>query len=487
MTQTNQHTCVIVGAGFSGICLGIQLQKAGIHDFIILEKGHDVGGTWRDNHYPGAECDVPSALYSFSFETKTDWDYTWSEQPQILDYIKGTVRRHGLAPHIRLNATVREASHDAAKGLWQITLANGETLQTQFFVSAVGQLHKPFIPALPGIETFTGPSFHSANWQHEVALEGKSVAVIGNAASAVQFIPKIAGQAAHLTVFQRSANWVSRKRDRPYSQRQKAMLRAFPLLQKLARLKTYLRNELLVFPALRGNRLSRWLITQACLGYLNSVVTDETLRRKLRPDYPVGAKRILVVEGFYEALMRDNVELVTEAVRAIEPDGVRTSDNRLTRCDVLIFATGFVTNPFLNDITIRNAGGELLSEHWRNGAHAYLGIATAGFPNLFFLYGPNTNLGHNSILLMAESQARYIVQAIALAQRESASVVEVREDVERRFDQQTQERLDGMVWSQVAESWYKSGDRITNNWPGSVGEYRRATRRFEPRDFRITS
>jgi len=486
MSDAEPHTCVIIGAGFSGICLGIHLRKAGIDDFVMLEKSGEVGGTWRDNHYPGAECDVPSALYSFSFETKTDWDYTWSEQPQILEYIRGTVRRHGLTAHIRLHSILREASFDAQSGLWQLTLADGETLQARFLISAVGQLHKPNIPALPGLESFAGPAFHSADWQHAVDLQGKSVAVIGNAASAVQFIPEIAGRVAQLTVFQRSANWVSRKLDRPYSDRQKALLRRFPLLQKLARLKTYLRNEWMVFPALRGNRLSRWLITQGCMGYLNSVVTDTDLRRKLTPDYPVGAKRILVVDGYYEALMRDNVELVTEPVRAIETNGVRTADGRLTACDVLIFATGFVTNPFLDDITIRSASGELLSEHWRDGAHAYLGIITAGFPNLFFLYGPNTNLGHNSILLMAESQARYIVQAIDLARRSQTGVLEVDAAAEERFDRQIQSRLNDMVWSQVSDSWYKTGDRITNNWPGSVAEYKRATRRVKAADFLLS-
>ncbi|MCB1842185.1 MAG: NAD(P)/FAD-dependent oxidoreductase [Halioglobus sp.] len=486
MIQPTLHKCVIIGAGFSGICLGIQLKKAGINDFVILEKRGEVGGTWRDNHYPGAECDVPSALYSFSFETKTDWDYTWSEQPQILDYIKATVRRHELTQHIRCNKAVREANYNPGSARWLLRLADGETLETQFLVSAVGQLHEPNIPNIPGRESFSGPSFHSANWQHDVDLRGKSVAVIGNAASAVQFIPELAKHAAQLSVFQRSANWVARKRDMPYSERQKNLRRALPVLQKLTRLKIYLRNEWLVFPGLRGNRLSRWLLRQSCLSYLDSVVTDAELRRKLLPDYPIGAKRILVVEGYYEALMRENVALVDTPIRAIEPGGVRTADGTLTPCDVLVYGTGFVTNPFLHGITIRGESGTPLAQHWQRGARAYLGIATAGFPNLFFLYGPNTNLGHNSILLMSESQSRLIVQAIQLVDANAVRALQVRAEAERAYDDRLQHRLRHMVWSEVAQSWYKTDDRITNNWPGSAGEYRRATRRLRQRDFLLT-
>ena len=486
MTETACRKCVIVGSGFSGICMAIKLKQQGIDDFIVLEKAREVGGTWRDNHYPGAECDVPSALYSYSFETKTDWDYQWSEQPQILEYIKNTVRKNDLAEHIRFGCELVSADYDAATGQWTLQLADGAVLRTQFLVSAVGQLHKPHIPEYPGIESFTGPRFHSANWDHSVDLSGKSVAVIGNAASAVQFVPFVAMDAATLRIFQRSANWVSQKNDKPYKDWEKTLMRIFPIWQRLLRLKLYLRNELIVYTAINGNRLTKWLLKMACQGYLNKAITDDALRQKLMPDYPIGAKRILVADGYYEALNRDNVELITDPIVAVDETGICTKEGRHFSCDVIIFGTGFVTNPFLDGITIRGRSGTTLAEHWSTGARAYLGITTSEFPNLFFLYGPNTNLGHNSILLMAESQADYIVQALTAAERGNACAVEVREEVEARYNTEIQTRLQDMVWNSVADSWYKSGGRITNNWPGSVGEYRRLTRVFHPADFRVT-
>lgn len=477
---------MIVGSGFSGICIAIKLKQQGIDDFVVLEKASEVGGTWRDNHYPGAECDVPSALYSYSFETKTDWDYQWSEQPQILDYIRKTSSKHGLTPHIRFNSELVEAIYDSDSREWRLRLANGDTLSTQYLVSAVGQLHKPHVPAIAGAQSFQGSQFHSAAWDHAVELGRKSVAVIGNAASATQFIPIVAQRAATLTVFQRSANWVTKKIDRRYTEREKALMRLFPFTRRLARLKTYLRNEWLVFPALKGGRLHHWLLEQACLRYLDSTVQDATLRRKLRPDYPVGAKRILVVDGYYEALVRDNVHLVTDPIAAIDETGVRTSAGDHFPCDVIIYGTGFVTNPFLDGIHITGRTGQALADHWAGGAQAYLGITTCEFPNLFFMYGPNTNLGHNSILLMAEAQANYILQAMAAVERLRGDALEVRADIEAQYNREVQARLQAMVWNQVKESWYKSAGRITNNWPGSVGEYRRATRAFNPSDYTVT-
>ncbi|MEZ5503237.1 MAG: NAD(P)/FAD-dependent oxidoreductase [Halioglobus sp.] len=486
MKNRQHYKCIIIGSGFSGICLAIKMRQRGIDDFIILEKAAGVGGTWRDNHYPGAECDVPSALYSFSFATKTDWDYQWSGQPQILEYIRSTARNNGIMEHVRFDSEVRAARYDSSNGTWEVEVANGETYAAQFVISAVGQLHNPHIPRFPGLASFRGPWFHSARWDHAVELDGRCVAVIGNAASAVQFIPFVARAAGTLVIFQRSANWVSRKRDRPYTDREKQWMRRLPLLQRIARLKTYLRNELLVYPALRGNRLASYLLKTACLGYLDNTVTEPSLRRKLVPDYPVGAKRILVADGYYEALVRENVQLVTDPIEAIDETGIRTQGGQHHTCDVIIFATGFVTNPFLCGIDIRGRLGRALADHWSAGARAYLGIATSEFPNLFFLYGPNTNLGHNSILLMAESQADYILQAIGELDRRDASVIEVRPDVEARYDQQLQSRLRDMVWNAVPDSWYKSGGRISNNWPGSVGEYRRATRTFRPEDYLLT-
>lgn len=477
------HQTLIIGCGFSGICMAIKLREAGFTDFLVLEQAGEVGGTWRDNHYPGAECDVPSALYSYSFERKTDWDYQWSEQPQILEYIRGVVAKHRLRERTRFHSLVTAAHYDEDSARWTVTLGDGAQFRCQYLVSAVGQLHRPKIPDIPGRDTFAGAAFHSADWRDDLDLSGKSVAVIGNAASAVQFIPEVAKRTAQLTVYQRSANWVSEKLDRPYTEREKHIMRLFPFIKTLARLRIYLRNELLVYPALRGNRFLRGQLRRFCREYLERVVQDPELRAKLTPDYTVGAKRVLVVAGYYEALVRDHVELVTEPITAIDATGVTTADGRHRDCDVLIFGTGFITNPFLDGIDVRGRGGKALAEHWSAGATAYRGVATHDFPNLFFLYGPNTNLGHNSILLMSEAQVKYIIRAMRETAGRAAHAVEVKADVEAAYDREIQARLSTMAWSEVEDSWYKQGDRVTNNWPGSVMEYRRIMRRFDREQF----
>lgn len=478
-----QHDCIIVGSGFSGLCMAIKLAEAGFNNVLILEKENAPGGTWRDNQYPGAECDVPSALYSFSFERKTDWDYQWSEQPQILEYIENVVQKHNLRERIRFNSELASATYDAGSASWNLTLKDGTTLETKYLITAVGQLHLPNTPTLPGQDDFKGPAFHSARWDNTVDLADKRVAVIGNAASAVQFIPKIAPLVKQLTVYQRSPNWLAQKLDKPYSQRQKAIMKIFPFIKSIARLKTYLRNELLVYPVLNGNAMATKVLRGVCMKYLTDTVADPTLRKKLTPNYPLGAKRILTADGYYETLCRDNVSLIDDPIEKITADGVKTANGDEIAVDVLIYGTGFITNPFLSGIDIRGKAGKALSDHWSDGAHAYLGVATANFPNLFFLYGPNTNLGHNSILLMSEAQVAHIIKTLQAAQTANADVIEVREDVESIYNAYLQERLSKMAWSDIADSWYLSGSRVTNNWPGSVQEYRRVMRSFRANDF----
>lgn len=478
-----RHDCIIIGSGFSGLCMAIKLREAGYTDFLILEKESELGGTWRDNHYPGAECDVPSALYSFSFERKTDWDYQWSEQPQILDYIENVAQKHNLRQRIRFNSKLEKATYNAETAHWNLTLSDGTMLNAQYVVSAVGQLHLPNTPTIKGQSEFSGTQFHSAQWANTVDLSGKRVAVVGNAASAVQFIPKIAPLVQQLTIFQRSPNWLAQKIDRPYSDRQKKLLKRFPFIKTIARLKTYLRNELLVFPVLRGNRLAAKALRSVCMKYLNSTVKDPALRRKLTPKYPLGAKRILTADGYYETLCRGNVELIDEPIEKLSVNAVVTKDGTSTPADIIIYGTGFITNPFLAGIEVIGRGGKALAEHWAGGAHAYLGVATHHFPNLFFLYGPNTNLGHNSILLMSEAQVAYIIKAMQTAEQAKANSIEVRPDVEKIYNDRLQERLGDMVWSGIEDSWYISGNRVTNNWPGSVQEYRRIMRAFRASDF----
>ncbi|WP_372748528.1 flavin-containing monooxygenase [Litorivivens sp.] len=481
MSEQAEHDVVIIGTGFSGLAMAIALQQAGISRFTLLEKADEVGGTWRENTYPGAECDIPSALYSYSFEHNAQWEYKWSEQPQILGYLKHTASKYDLYKHIQFQQEVASTHYDEAQRIWQIETVQGKRLRTRFLVSAVGQLHRPFIPDIAGLDDFGGPQFHSARWRHDVSLKDKRVAVIGNAASALQFIPEIASQAKQLTVFQRSANWVMPKFDRPYKPWEQWLADRVPLVARLYRFRLWARNEWLVYPMLTGNRLIQAWFRWTHMRYLRRTVKDPELQAKLTPDYPVGAKRVLFSDDYFEALARDNVDVVTEPIAKVVERGVVTADGLRHDADVLIFGTGFRTNPFLAPMEIFGAGGKSLRDHWQGGAHAYLGVCTAGFPNFFMMYGPNTNLGHNSIVLMAEAQAKYICSCIK--RMSGSGALEVKADVERAYNDELQRRLQGMVWNSLDASWYKDGGRVTNNWAGTTWEYMRRLRNVRWEDF----
>lgn len=486
VTEITTQKIIIIGAGFSGMGLAIHLQKAGITDFAILEKADEVGGTWRENHYPGAECDIASALYSYSFEHNADWHYKWAEQPQIYDYLKGTAKKYGLYEHIRFGTEVSSAHFDEQAKCWHIRSAGGEEWCCQFLVSAVGQLHHPFTPKIDGQSEFNGPQFHSARWQHDVDLSGKRVAVVGNAASALQFIPQIAPTVAKLTVFQRGANWVIPKLDRPYKAWEQWLSARIPLVASYYRFSVWLRNELLIYPIMQGRRLHCLIGLWMHRRYIKKHIKDPALRAKLTPDYPMGAKRILVSDDYYPAMAMANVDLEVSGIARLSETGLVTRDGREVPADVIIYGTGFKTNPFLAPMDIRGIGGQRLRDAWHDGAQAYMGMITGGFPNLFMLYGPNTNLGHNSIVIMAESQARYITDAIETLDRNAQTVIEVKAEVEQKYNEEMQQRLSKMAWNAIEASWYKDGDKITNNWPGSTYEYIRRTRQVQWADFKIS-
>ncbi len=480
--HSEPHHVIIVGAGFGGLCMGATLRTAGIENFLILEKAATLGGTWRDNSYPGAECDVPSALYSYSFAPNPTWNFKWSKQAQILDYLQRFAADRSLLPHLRYGHEVSAARFDPETALWTVQIAGGDRLYCRHLVCALGQLHHPAQPALPGAGEFRGPAFHSAEWRHDVDLAGQRVAVIGNAASAIQLIPELARVAAEVTVYQRSANWMLPKGDRPYSAIEKRLARWLPGLFRLYRFGIWCKGEFLLYPIIRGwwpwRRLGEWM----CQRSIRQHIADPALREALLPDYPIGAKRILLSDNYYPTLARDNVELVTAAIERLDADGIVSADGRHRSHDVIVYATGFHTNPFLQSIEVSGVDGRLLHDHWRDGAHAYLGVMTAGFPNLFMLYGPNTNQGHTSVVQFLEAQCGYIRQ---LLERAGSGSVEVRADAETAFNGEIQRRLQDMVWNQVDASWYKSGGRITNNWPGSSIEYRRRLRHPNWRDFRV--
>lgn len=476
--MSTSHRIAIIGAGHSGLCMGMQLKRAGIDDFVILEKAAALGGTWRDNTYPGASCDAPSFLYSFSFAQKTDWSRRFAWQPELLGYSVECAIRSGLLPHCRFKAEVVAARYDDVRRLWRIELADGGALESQFLVTGVGQLHRPAVPAIPGREDFRGVQFHSARWNHAAELAGRRIAVIGNAASAVQFVPQIAPLAERLTIFQRSANWLLPRKDRLYSPRLQRWLTRWPWLARTAHwFQWFYFGELQLTPLMKQVRVVQWLATRRALAHLRRQVRDPALRRRLVPDYPIGAKRVLFNDDYYPTLNRPNVRLVTDGVERIEPDGVRTRGGEHVPVDVIVYATGFHATEFLAPMHITGAAGRELRDEWRAGAHAYLGVTVSGFPNLFMLYGPNTNLGHNSILVMIEAQAGYVIDAIRRLDERGARCLDVKREVMDDYNRRLQRDLARSVWAADKQSWYKLADgTITNNWPHSTMRYRRLLR-----------
>jgi cation diffusion facilitator CzcD-associated flavoprotein CzcO len=470
----------ILGAGFAGLGLAILLRKAGIECFTIFEKDERLGGTWRDNTYPGAACDLASFAYCFSFEQKTDWSRKWSPQAEILAYMEHCARKYGLLPHIRFGCEIAEARFDAEAGVWRLRTTRGEEHEAEVLVSGVGQLHRPVIPDLPGLETFEGPAFHSARWDHGVDLRGKRVGVVGNAASAIQFIPQLAPEVERLTVFQRSANWMLPRNDRAFSGREKWCFSHLPGLARLYRWWIWLRQEIFFYPVMRGGSWLSRRVEQLARQYIREHIADPELRRALVPDYPIGGKRILISDDYYQALARPNVRVVLSPIERVTREGIATRDGETHHFDALIFATGFDTNSFLAPMKIQAPDGRFLSDVWREGAEAYLGITVAGFPNLFLMYGPNTNLGHNSIIFMLECQAGYILSCLRQMRARGLAWIAPRRDVTDAWNRKLQAELARTVWARTDRSWYKTrAGRITNNWSGTTLEYWWRTRRAD--------
>lgn len=462
----------VVGAGLSGLGLAIELRRAGVTDLTIFEKADEVGGTWRDNTYPGSGCDVPSHLYSFSFAPKRDWTRKFAEQPEILDYARGLVEGHGLRPHLRLGTEIAACRFDEAAGRWVLTTADGSEHGADVVVCAVGQLNRPYVPEVPGASEFGGPSFHSARWDHEVVLDQQHVAVVGNGASAIQFVPAIADRVAALTVFQRSANYVAPKADRRYRAVERRLLEALAPLAWLYRWRIYWALELRWLIFRRGGRVGRVVEQRFDREVRRALVSPALPERALIPDYPPGCKRILLSNDWFPTLLRPNTTVVSEPITGLAHHAVVTADGVAHRADALIWATGFETTHFLAPMAVTGPNGRRLDDAWRDGAEAYLGVAVAGFPNLFLLYGPNTNLGHNSILFMVERQIDYVLQCLALMVRRQQPVVEVRPAVMERFNRQLGRRMRRTVWAEGCRSWYKTATgRITNNWAGPTLRY----------------
>lgn len=469
--EARQLKVLIIGAGFSGICMAIMLKQRGIDDFVILEKASGLGGTWRNNIYPGAECDVPSALYSYSFEHNPEWAYKWSGQQQILKYQEDTAAKYNIEQHIVLNTEVEASKYNEDAKRWLIRTVAGQQYEAQHLVSAIGQLHHPSTPIIKEAQRYSGQRFHSAEWDYSVNLDGKRVGVIGNAASAVQFIPEIAKQVSQLTIFQRTPNWIIPKVNDSASDFRIRLLKRFPFLSKVIRFQTWLVGEIGVFPAIKGNRFSRWVLRTKNRQLIKRSIKDPALIAKLTPNYPIGAKRILFSDNYYPTLLRENVSLESIGIDSFTEKGILQTNGVSHDFDVVIYATGFKTNPFLAPMEFHGLAGNSLRQAWSDGAHAYLGVNTNGFPNLFMLYGPNTNLGHNSIILMIEAQAKYILECISKLDENGNQALDIKVEVEAEYNQELQNRLRKLAFNDVEDSWYKDGDKITNNWAGGTREY----------------
>jgi cation diffusion facilitator CzcD-associated flavoprotein CzcO len=473
----------IVGSGFAGLGAAARLTMAGREDFLVLEKGDTLGGTWRDNTYPGCACDVQSHLYSFSFAPNPDWTRTFARQPEIRTYLERIADRFDLRRRIRFGAEVT-AAHWAGRH-WELQLADGSEVHARAVVWGTGALHEPSMPDIPGLDEFTGTVFHSARWRHDHDLNGRRVGVIGTGASAIQFVPAIQPHVASLTLFQRTAPWVLPKPDRAVPAVLRRLYRGVPAVQKLQRALIYLRNEGLVSGFLKPRRMA--VIERFARAYLTRTFAGRPdLAAKLTPDFTIGCKRILMSNDYYPALKRPNVDVVTEKIVRVAPNAVVTADGVEHEVDTIVFGTGFTVGAGLGkSVPITGCDGRVLAED--GVVEGYLGTTIAGFPNLFVLTGPNTGLGHSSMIYVIESQLNYLLDALRLLDESGAAALDTRRDRQDAYNAALQRRLDGSVWtSGGCASWYLGEDgRNRTLWPGYTFDFRRRTRKVRASDHEL--
>jgi cation diffusion facilitator CzcD-associated flavoprotein CzcO len=477
-----EASVAIIGAGFSGIGMAIRLKAAGVHDFMVFEAAGELGGTWRDNTYPGCACDVPSHLYSFSFERKPNWSRKYGPQPEIWDYLLHCADKYGVRPHVRTGTEIVEARFDETLARWELRSAAGQTFTARVLISGTGGLSRPAYPDLPGLSRFAGTTFHSAHWNHDFDFVGKRVGVVGTGASAIQFVPEIAARVKQLHVFQRTPPWIVPRRDRAFSDRTKRWFARVPALSRLYRDYTYWRTELrtLAFLDPRIMRVGETLARR----HLYASVPDVALRARLLPDYRMGCKRVLISNDYYPALLRPNVELVTDPIEAVVPEGIVTRDGHTRELDAIVFGTGFRITEALSRVPVFGLAGRELQRQWRDGAEAYYGMLISGFPNFFMLTGPNTALGHNSIIFMIEAQVHYVMSCLAMMRKRKLRWLDVLPSTQRAFNEKLQARMSEAIWSSGCKSWYLDDNgRNVAIWPGFTFEYWLRTRRPDPRAF----
>jgi cation diffusion facilitator CzcD-associated flavoprotein CzcO len=459
----------IIGAGFAGIGAAIKLREAGFYNLRIFEKTDGISGTWHDNTYPGAACDVPSHLYCYSFAPNPDWSRIYSPQPEIKAYAEKVVADHDLLPLIDFGTEIKTAVFDPKSARWTLTTADGQRIIARFVVWSVAFLGTPQIPAFKDLSSFKGEMFHSARWDHSVDLRDKNVVIVGSAASALQIGPKIAPKVKHLTMFQRTANYVMQRDDRAYGAKEKKLFRKFPALHALLRWFLFNRQDRFFFHGMRPGSLVNRMMQKRSLDHLEDKIKDPELRKKLTPNYIWGCKRLLISDDFYDMFLRENVTLETDGIDHFTKDGIVTGAGDLVDADVVVMATGFTATQFMPGIEISGEGGATLAK-WRDDLRALKGLTVAGFPNSFFMLGPNTGLGHSSMILMIESQLRYLVEVMTSLQ--AGETVQPTEDAIASYNEQIQADLAACIWATSCQSWYKREDGfIPTMWPHSTGAY----------------
>ncbi len=472
----------ILGTGFAGLGIAIRLKQHGQEDFVVIEKADDIGGTWRDNTYPGCACDIPSHLYSFSFALNPDWSHTYSRQGEIRNYLRHCAQRFGILPHIQWNSELLNAAWNEDDQRWHITTTQGQ-FTAALLILGNGPLSEPALPSIKGIETFAGVLFHSSRWKHDYDLTGKRVAVIGTGASAIQFVPHIQPQVEQLLLFQRTPPWILPRHDQPIPAWQRALFRLLPFTQRLVRTKIYWQQELAALGLVyRPNILEK--VMQLARQHLARQVPDLLMQEKLTPHYTLGCKRILLSDDFYPALTKPNVEVITDNIREVRANSIVTEDGEEHEVDTIICGTGFhVTDTHLPHF-VYGHGGQSLADSWQASPSAYYGTTVAGFPNLFLLIGPNTGLGHNSMVFMIESQISYILDCLHTMDRQHLQTIEVRPEVQAAFNSEMQRRMRGTVWTSGCSSWYLDANGLnTTLWPGFTFEFWRRTRYFDPQHY----
>jgi len=480
------YSQLIIGSGFSGLCTAIKLKQTNQNNFIILERNDWLGGTWYVNHYPGAACDVESHLYSYSFEPSPDWTKEFGPQEEILHYMEHCAKKYDLIKHIRFNSNIISAVFDEKFGIWEVETDKGEKYSSRIIVSCAGGLSQPSFPDIKGLKTFKGKTIHSALWDNDYDLENKTVAVIGTGASAIQIVPAISPLVKQLNLFQRTPPWILPKPDKKISSFRKWCYKNIPVTQKLHRIRLYWMHELQAIGFVKNPGILKFF-SKLALYFLKKSVKDETLRRKLTPNYVMGCKRVLLTNDYYPALQRKNVSVITDRIKEINETGLFTIDGTQWDVDAIILATGFKVAENVERFATKGRNGIDLNETWRDGAEAYLGTTASGFPNMFFVMGPNTGLGHNSMILMIEAQVNYIMGAIESMKEKNARFIDVKKSAQQEFNRELQEKMSRTVWqSGGCHSWYqtKSGKNVTL-WPGFTFSFMKRTKKFEVEKYEV--